>query len=140
MTIREGGMEPGAWLFWFVGVIVAKEITIPIPVCRRCPSARQRKGGLWGAVIGLVLLGLFAGLLGWFNPLALYLIPIFAVVGLVFGLILGRKIGYQVPLQIKRYSPKHGTLMIRFHRPAYEEIFLRSLRARSDATNPFRDE
>ena len=51
--------------------------------------------------------------------------------GAVYGSIMGRLTAYDVPVDLKRYYPGRGTVMIRFDRPAYEERFVQLCRAQA---------
>jgi hypothetical protein len=136
--IEEGRLN---WLLAFVTLTMVQavqSITVDVPVCRACLRRSQWKGRLWGIVPGLILGGVL-GFLLIFAPVENrhLLIPIFLLVGALFGFMIGGGQTAGLPVQIKRYSPKNRTIMIRFGNPQYQERFIARMTAHAAETNPF---
>jgi hypothetical protein len=117
-----------------------KEITVRVPVCQPC-LRRARWRGAWGGMLGGLLLSALLGAVLLPHPRLqgnIYLLlPIFLGVGAVFGAIVGLNGGGQLPLQIRGYTPKDRSLMVRFRVAAVQQRFLKALEGYATATNPF---
>ncbi len=135
MGIRVGGMERGAFLLMFVGICVAREMTVCVPVCGKCPESGQRTGVRRGMGIGFIISLGWVAYLAFAYPAAWLLLPVFPVIGIIFGRIFGKLIGYRIPVQLKRYRPSASTIMIRFDRPAFERMYLQNLGVPLSAPN-----
>ncbi len=101
-------------------------VLIDIPVCRRCQAANRRtwhKALAWGTGIGFggpLFLGLVSSVLLRRPPL--FVVGLFlALLGSLVGVWIGSSIGRRrsQPVRLKQYSPRKGTVAIRFRRAGY---------------------
>jgi hypothetical protein len=142
LTLRGGSLDAATIVTFAFGVVVANEIRIQVPICEVCPVEGRQKGGVIGSIVLAGILGGFSIYLTTINRLVgLMMLPVFAGAGGVFGFLIGAKIGYKEPVQIKGYSPKERTIMVRFSRPEYRDLFLKNFeRVNQSDLPPFAEE
>jgi hypothetical protein len=109
-------------------------VPVWVPVCYACQTANNQKlnrailNGL-GAGVVLIFVAAFALLL-W--PANLLLVLVFAL-SVVLGPLLGTLVFYQLgkervmPVEVGSYSPRRGTVAIRFRRQEYSEELLKAI-------------
>jgi serine/threonine protein kinase len=115
-------------------------LEIPLPVCPACQAddGRERRGGIVGGGIALVLMALPAGFflrIAW-DPMDLGrsvpgLITVAICCGWIFwraGYALGRFLAGGGPMQTRRYSWRKGTVQFRFRRAEYAGRLAASIR------------
>ena len=111
-------------------------LMVPIPVCEACQQRirdRQRRGGMNGMRIRALVFGGMGALLvwneGWREASPLLVIGLaFLAVGGIAGFIVGSLMSRQLPAQLGRYSPRRGTLALRFRHSEYAVRLLIALR------------
>jgi hypothetical protein len=133
---RQNFRATGSWLsFERLGHPTAKAaINVWVPVCYSCQTANKQKtnqGTFLGLGMALVVIVLVACLLRFF-PANMGLVLLF-ILTVLLAPPLGTLIGYQFakrrvqPVEVGSYSPKRGTIAIRFRRPEYAEKFLQTM-------------
>jgi hypothetical protein len=113
-----------------------RAVEVPIPVCPACQEeVRQRRqhagsqGLSLGALAGLVLLVLVALGGGRWNGTVLGVLALGALAaGGLAGFLLGTALAGRPPAQLRRYSPRRGTLSLRFRDPEYAGLVLEAMR------------
>jgi hypothetical protein len=121
-----------------VGPVVqqTRQAGLDVPLCESCRDAlreRQARGGSLGLRLG-ALLGAGAAALyalargaGDVGTLLLFGLAGVAAGGIV-GFVAGTSLARELPVQVRGYSPAHGTLSIRFRNPAYTARVLEAMR------------
>jgi hypothetical protein len=114
-------------------------VLVEVPVCRMCQAANRRiwhRAVAWGAALG------FGGplALGFVSSVLLRRPPIFvvclflALLGAVLGIWIGYSIGRRraQPVRLKHYSPRKGTVSIRFRRVDYVRHLFKAMQVREE--------
>jgi hypothetical protein len=117
-------------------------ISLTIPLCRDCREAHRRRRRIWAAV-GVLVGGAFGAAMAftmrpgqvvndpaWHQAIrvATFLVPM--ILGAAGGWYRGDK---QLPVRLKDYSKRDGTVQITFKRPEYGHEFEELLESRLDA-------
>ncbi len=114
-------------------------LEVPIPICEACQQRlreQQHRGGMRGMQVGALLCCVLALLLAWIeglqDPSVLMVIGLAALaVGGLGGFILGTSASRRLPAELSAYSPRRGTLSLRFRHPEYAANVLAAMRAQS---------
>jgi hypothetical protein len=121
-----------------VGPVVeqTRQAGLDVPLCPSCRDgirARQARGSSLGLRLGALLGAGAAGLYalargaGDVGTLLLFALGGVAVGGIV-GFLAGTSLARDLPVQVRGYSPAHGTLSIRFRNPAYTARVLEAMK------------
>jgi hypothetical protein len=135
-TIRCRVAAPGDWLLGQI-TMNNRQVELNVPWCGTCQSRardRQSRGAIGGLIIGAVLgCGIAIPLLlarEIINPPTFVVLMLVALAGGgLIGFLTGTLAARDVPVRLRRYSPSHGTMSLRFRNPAYAARLLEAIRS-----------
>lgn len=134
-TLAVSVSPPRDWLFLLV-VPRVYSLELHVPICEACQQLlrqRQHLGGLRGLFLGAMGALLAAIPLARSNQLnemgSLVLVVLAAIsTGGLLGFLAGTALAHRLPVQVRDYSPSHGTLAIHFRQPGYAEKVYEAMR------------